>query len=370
MRLLFVARAIDGMAGGVERIITVLMNALSARGHQVSLLTWDLANAQSFYPIEPGIIWHRLGLGDPKVRASAALMIRRGRVVRGVIRRDKPQVIVCFQDGPFRAICGYSLGLRVPLIAAERNAPDRFDHTSAARHRGLIYQTLRLAARVTIQCESYRDLYPDFLQSRLVCIPNPVQPVFVRARPDAQNTEGRYRLLSVGRLSFQKNYQVLIEAFSRLAGRYPNWDLAIVGEGEDRISLEELTRTLGLENRVLLPGVTKTIGEWYASSHLFCLSSRWEGFPNALAEALAHGLPAVGFAGCAGVRDLITSGHSGFLAPGNGDVEELTDALGRAMNSAEVRRSMGAAASQSVRSFDPGQVLSKWEELLSEVALE
>ena len=176
MRLLFVARAIDGMAGGVERIITVLMNALSAREHQVNLLTWDLANAQSFYPIEPGIIWHRLGLGDPKVRASAALMMRRGRVVRGVIRREKPQVIVCFQDGPFRAICGYSLGLRVPLIAAERNAPDRFDHTSAARHRGLIYQTLRLAARVTIQCESYRDLYPDFLQSRLVCIPNPVQP--------------------------------------------------------------------------------------------------------------------------------------------------------------------------------------------------
>lgn len=370
MKLLFVARAIDGMAGGVERIITVLMNALSARGHQVSLLTWDLTGAQSFYPIDPEIVWHRLGLGDPKVRASAALMMRRRKAVRRVVRQQRPQVIVCFQDGPFVAIRGYTLGLGIPVIAAERNAPDRFDHTSAARYRGLIYQALRLAARVTIQCESYRALYPTFLQSRIVCIPNPVEPASARARPDVPNAEGRYRLLSVGRLGYQKNYQVLIAAFARLASRYPNWDLAIVGEGEDRASLEKLTKIHGLEDRVLLPGVTNSIGEWYASSHLFCLSSRWEGFPNALAEALAHGLPAVGFAECAGVRDLITSGSTGFLAPGNGDIDGLAETLGKAMEDAEVRRLMGAAASQSVRSFHPGQVLSQWEELLSEVAVE
>jgi GalNAc-alpha-(1->4)-GalNAc-alpha-(1->3)-diNAcBac-PP-undecaprenol alpha-1,4-N-acetyl-D-galactosaminyltransferase len=367
MKLLFVARAIDRMAGGVERIITALMNALSARGHQVNLLTWDLVNAQSFYPIEPEIIWYRLGLGDPKVRASAALMMRRCRAVRRAIRRAKPQVIVCFQDGPFRAICGYTLGLGVPIIAAERNAPDRFDHISAARYQGIIYQTLRFAARVTIQCESYRDLYPDFLQPRLVCIPNPVQPASVRARPDAPNKEGRYRLLSVGRLSFQKNYRVLIEAFSRLAARYANWDLAIVGEGEDRIQLEQLTRTLGLESRVVLPGVTKNIGEWYASSHLFCLSSRWEGFPNALAEALAHGLPAVGFAGCAGVRDLIAHGRSGLLAAGNGDAGSLALALEKAMSNSDLRRSMGSEAIIGVQPYHPSQIFSKWEELLSEV---
>jgi glycosyltransferase involved in cell wall biosynthesis len=370
MRLLFVARAIDGMAGGVERIITVLMNALSARGHQVNLLTWDAARAQSFYPIDPEITWHRLGLGDPESRASAALMMRRRKAVRRVIRQQQPQVIVCFQDGPFVAIRAYSLGLGVPVIAAERNAPARFDHTSAVRYRGLIYQALRLAARVTIQCESYRELYPAFLQSRIVCIPNPVEPAAARARPEAPNAEGRYRLLSVGRLGYQKNYQVLIAAFSRLARRYPDWDLAILGEGEDRAPLEELVRMHGLECRVSLPGVTKSIAEWYASSHLFCLSSRWEGFPNALAEALAHGLPAVGFAECAGVRDLIAPGVTGFLAPGNGDVDALAEALGKAMDDAEVRRHMGSAARESVRSFHPGQVLSQWEELLSEVALE
>ncbi|MGD9501085.1 MAG: glycosyltransferase family 4 protein [Methyloceanibacter sp.] len=368
MRLLFVARAIDGMAGGVERIITVLMNALSSRGHQVDLLTWDRASAQSFYPIDSEIVWHRLGLGDPKVRASAGLMLRRRQAVRRVIRQRQPQVIVCFQDGPYVAVRGYSLGLGVPVIAAERNAPDRFDHTSAARYRGIIYQALRLAARITVQCESYRERYPAFLQSRIVCIPNPVEPASAQARPDMPDGAGRYRLLSVGRLGYQKNYQVLVAAFARLAARYPDWDLAIVGEGEDRASLEAFIGAKGLENRVFLPGVTKSIDEWYASSHLFCLSSRWEGFPNALAEALAHGLPAVGFADCAGVRDLIVSGSTGFLAPGNGDVDALAEALGKAMQDAEARRRMSSAASESVRSFHPGQVLSKWEELLSEVA--
>jgi glycosyltransferase involved in cell wall biosynthesis len=367
---MFVARVIDGMAGGVERIITVLMNALSSRGHQVDLLTWDSASARSFYPIGPEVVWHRLGLGDPSVRASAGLMMRRRRAVRRVIRQQKPQAIVCFQDGPFVAIRAYSFGLGVPVVAAERNAPDRFDHTSAMRYRGIIYQALRLAARITIQCESYRQLYPAFLQSRIVCIPNPVEPASLQARPDVPNAEGRFRLLSVGRLGYQKNYQALIAAFSRLAARYSDWDMAIVGEGEDRASLEALVGAEGLENHLFLPGVTKSIDEWYASSHLFCLSSRWEGFPNALAEALAHGLPAVGFAECAGVRDLIVAGSTGFLAPGNGDVDALAQALGRAMDDAEARRRMSSAARESIRSFHPGLILSKWEELLCEVARE
>jgi glycosyltransferase involved in cell wall biosynthesis len=171
-------------------------------------------------------------------------------------------------------------------------------------------------------------------------------------------------------LGYQKNYQVLIAAFSRLAARYPDWDLAIIGEGEDRASLEALVSTRGLEHRVFLPGVTKSIAEWYASSHLFCLASRWEGFPNALAEALAHGLPAVGFAECAGVRDLIMPGKTGLLAPGNRDVDALAEFLGKLMDNTRARCRMGSAAGESVRGFQPAQIWSKWEALLSEVARE
>jgi GalNAc-alpha-(1->4)-GalNAc-alpha-(1->3)-diNAcBac-PP-undecaprenol alpha-1,4-N-acetyl-D-galactosaminyltransferase len=368
MRVMFVARAVNRIAGGVERMITMVMNTLAARDHAVDLLTWDLAGAEAFYPMTAAITWHRLDMGNPQVRASNLLRLRRARTVRALIGQRKPQVIVCFQDGPFMAIRAYTLGFHIPVIVCERNAPHRFDHIAAGQYRGLIYQSFRFAARIVIQCESYRTLYPNFLHGRVVCIPNPVLPATVHAQPDVPGPCNRYRLLSVGRLGFQKNYDVLIEAFARLAPKFPDWDLAIVGEGGDRTRLEALIRACGLEGRVALPGTTKSIAQWYSSSHLFCLPSRWEGFPNALAEALAHGLPAVGFAECAGMQDLIAHGHSGLLAEGNGEPSSLALALEKAMSNGELRRSMGLEGIESVTRFDPQEIFLRWEQVLGEMA--
>jgi glycosyltransferase involved in cell wall biosynthesis len=364
--MMFVARAIDRTAGGVERIITAVMNAMVARGHEVDLLTWDLAGAEAFYPMASSITWHRLNLGDPNVRAGNRLMLRRAHEIRANISRRKPLVIVCFQDGPFMAIRAYTLGIGIPVIAAERNSPSRFEHITAGK--SLIYQSFRFAARLLIQCESYRTLYPNFLQHKIVCIPNPVSRAAVQARPDLPGSHGRFRLLSVGRLGFQKNYEVLIEAFAHLLPKFPDWELVIVGDGEARSELEALIKRRGLESKVTLPGTTNSIADWYASSHLFCLASRWEGFPNALAEALAHGLPAVGFAECAGVRDLIDEGRSGLLAVGSGDVVSLARTLETAMSRTDLRRSMSSQAVDSIRRFDPAKIFGQWEDLLVGVA--
>jgi glycosyltransferase involved in cell wall biosynthesis len=119
---------------------------------------------------------------------------------------------------------------------------------------------------------------------------------------------------------------------------------------------------------VLLPGVSSSVEKWYVSSHLFCLPSQWEGFPNALAEALAHGLPGVGFAGCAGVRDLIVHGINGYLADSNGDVVTLAKALEVLMSNPCLRASMSPKAIESVGPFEAHRIFSQWEKLLSEVA--
>jgi GalNAc-alpha-(1->4)-GalNAc-alpha-(1->3)-diNAcBac-PP-undecaprenol alpha-1,4-N-acetyl-D-galactosaminyltransferase len=367
MRVMFVARAVDRVAGGVERMVITVMNALTDRGHEVDLLTWDLPDARSFYPMTAKITWHRLGLGDPQVRASSFLRLRRAQAVRGIVAQRRPQVIVCFQDGPFMAVRAYTLGLKIPTVVSERNAPSRFDHIAAGRYRHLIYQTFRLAIGVVVQCESHRALYPSFLHKRIVCIPNPVLPTALQARPDIPGPDCRYRLLSVGRLGFQKNYSILIEAFGRLASQFPNWDLSIIGEGKDRKDLEALIRSHSLEDRVVLHGTTKSIAQWYASSHLFCLPSRWEGFPNALAEALAHGLPAIGFAGCAGVNDLIVNGHNGLLAEGNDNIEGLTHTLEMLLGRGTLRRAMGSQGPDTVRQFDPTGIFVRWEGFLSSV---
>ena len=167
MRLLFVARAIDNMAGGVERMIVSIMNALSPR-HEISLLTWDSYDATTFYPMAEQISWHRLNIGDPREKADLVTMLARLVKVRRLINDITPDVIVCFQGGSFRSMQLYTAGLGIPLIAAERTSPSFYDHTNSRRVRLIEHQVFRVAWRITIQFERYRDLYPTHLRARMV----------------------------------------------------------------------------------------------------------------------------------------------------------------------------------------------------------
>ena len=367
MRLLFSNRQMGGMVGGVQRAITTVMNGMAARGHEVAILTWDRADAEAFFPIAPEIRWHRLDAGDIASRASVRDRLRRAKKVREVVRSFRPQVGIGFRGGQFLVARLYSLGLGVPMIAAERGAPARFRHMpGGSRRRFIEFNGMRLARKVVIQCESYRSQYPAFLRDKIVVIPNPVFPADRQASPERPDREGRLRILSVGRLSHQKNYESLIRAFAGFAGRFPSWDLVILGEGDRRTALEGIVREADLSGRVRLPGAESDVAEWYQGAHLFCLPSRHEGFPNALAEAHAHGLPAVGFAGCAGVDEIVEDGKTGLLAAGNGDVETLSQSLARLMSQPEQRRAMGAAGRKAMEAYRPGIVMDAWERLFEE----
>lgn len=364
MRLAFAARALDRMAGGVERMVIALANEMAARGHDVALFTWDRAGAEVFYPISPAILWHKLDLGDAAVKAGPLLRARRGLAMRRAMRAFRPDVITAFQGGTFLATRLYCAGMGVPVIATERNAPQLHDYTSSGeKGKQAAFRAFRLARFLVVQCEAYLPLHPAYLHKKLLAIPNPVYPAAMQARPHAPGEDGRLRLLSVGRLAFQKNYECLIAAFARLAPRFPQWDLVITGEGEKRAEVEALVGETGLGARIHLLGAVKNLPAHYAASHLFCLPSRWEGFPNALAEALAHGLPSVGFSESAGVNVLIEHEKTGLLAPGNGDPETLAQALATLMTDTDNRRAMGEAARASMAQYAPEAVMDRWENL-------
>jgi glycosyltransferase involved in cell wall biosynthesis len=366
MKLLLVCRAFDNVAGGVERMGTALMNEMCRRGHEVSLLTWDRSEAEAFYKFDKRITWHALDMGDYLQKAGWMLRFKRARRVRRLVKNLNPALILAFQHGTFLSTRLFTFGLGIPTLAAERNAPSRFDHLKAGRYKNLIFQSFRLATRITIQCESYRNEYPAYLRSRIVTIPNPVFPAHNHACP--QGEPGHLKtLLSIGRLSYQKNFCVLLRAFAKLHKDFPQWRLVIAGEGEDRPRLEAEIADHGLADRVTLPGATEDVESLYCGSHLFCLPSRWEGFPNVLAEALSHGLPAVGFEGCAGVRDLIQQGENGLLAEGNGNEESLARCLRTLMEDDARRAQMGEAGMQSVKPYHPQHVFDRWESLFIEV---
>ena len=365
MRIMVVARAIDRIAGGVEHMASLLMNEMTARGHKVELMSWDLAGASSFFALAPGIIWHKLDRGDPHNKAGLRLMGGRAGAIRRIMRASRPDVIIAFQHGPFISTRFYCAGLDLPIIAAEREAPTRFEHLKAGKWRRMIFHSFRLAQKVTVQLESYRSIYPSYLHDRIIAIPNPVPPALNRADPD-RAINGRFQLLSIGRLAYQKNFGALIDAFASVAASAPDWDLVIVGEGEERNRLDELIRQRRLTDRISLPGNSRDVAAYYRSSHAFCLPARWEGFPNALAEALAHGLPSIGFAGCSGVNELIRHGENGLLAGGNGDTRTLAEAIAGVTANAAIRRRMGDAAPESVTCYAPSGIFDRWERLLRE----
>lgn len=354
------------MAGGVERMIVTIMNEMVRRGHDVALFTWDPVDAVAFYSIDPSIDWYRLNMGDPSQKAGFSARIKRAPQVRKLVLEFSPDVIVCFQGGPFKALLAYTLGLGIPIVAAERTSPSLYEFVGRGmRAKRREHFLFRFASKITVQFDRYRTAYPQTLQSLIVETPNPVAQANLQAAPEQANEKGRYTLLSVGRLSFQKNYEVLLKAFERIAHDFPDWDLLVLGEGEDREKLQTLIEGSDvLLGRVNIPGAVSDVSKYYAHAHLFCLPSRWEGFPNALAEALAHGLPSVGFAECDGVADLVAPGRTGLTAEGNNNAETLSLVLAELMADPSKRIKMGETARASMQKYRPEKCFDRWEEVL------
>lgn len=363
MKILFVCRKFDRVAGGVERMSIVLMNEMVARGHDVALLTWDRRDAVPHYQLSAEVAWKKLKLGDPERRAGWGLRLKRQCAIRRFARDFRPDVIIGFQSGTFLAARVAVLGKRIPVIAAERNSPQRFDFLSGGKFRHATFAALLLARCVTVQFASYIPIYPRYLRKRIRAIPNPVWPVAAAqaaGRTDGAR-DGARMVLNVGRLSCQKNQKFLIDAFAKIAGAFPDWRLVLVGDGELADVLEARVRDLHLAGRVVFTGGQNNVAAWYAGADLFALPSHFEGFPNALAEAMSHGLPAIGLKATVGVNELIVHGRNGLLT--DSSIDAFAAGLRNLMSDTDLRAAFGAKARCLVQRYQPTTVFDQWEDL-------
>jgi glycosyltransferase involved in cell wall biosynthesis len=350
--------------GGAERTMSYLVAHLAEREHEVSLLTLERPDASSFYPLPGSVEVIRIDkLGGWGINRAFRVLSRPYRM-RNEIRARTPDVIVSFMDTMNVAAILSCVGRSIPVIVSERNDP--------ALHRiGRAKELLRnslytKASLVVVQTERVARYFSESLLSKLRIIANPVPVAPAQARPDQFNKSGRLRLIAIGRLEPHKNFDRLIESFARLALQQPNWDLRILGEGPERRKLTSLVRSLGLDSRVELPGLVQDVWSDLAASHLIAAPSSYEGFPNALAEGLSAGLPAIGRKGVSGVEDLIVDGKTGFLVEDG--LDPLTDALSTLMSGAKMRSEFGEAARKHVLRWSPAHILGVWEATLSEVA--
>jgi GalNAc-alpha-(1->4)-GalNAc-alpha-(1->3)-diNAcBac-PP-undecaprenol alpha-1,4-N-acetyl-D-galactosaminyltransferase len=366
MRITLVISSVGG--GGAEGVLTRMANYWAERAHKVMLITVGSAKDDDPLQLHPEIRRIFLGLmGDsPHVVAAWWNNFRRLTRLRQAIKVSHPDVVLSFIDRTNVLTLAASLGLGIPVIVSERNDPRHHDiGTVWARLRHLLYPQ---AAAVVVQTDGVRIWAERFLKShRVHVIPNAVSvPDGVRKGRTEIKPPG-WKVAAMARLQPQKGLDILLKAFAQCARKHADWSLIIVGEGGERKRLEALAIELGIANRVSMPGRMRYPWRTLCGTDLFVLSSNYEGFPNALMEAMACGLPAISTDCPSGPREIIRDGVDGLLVPPN-DVAGLAGAMDRLMADPTERQRFGARAPEVVERFSRDKIMSLWDELLSRIS--
>lgn len=352
--------------GGAERMLAFIANYLAENGWKVTVVTFTekkdqfklCANVRRLSALVPSS-----GVGMISRLREAVL---RHTKLRSVILNSKPEVVITFLDECNVRVLMALFGSGVPVIAAERNDPHYqklpFPWSTLRR---LFYPA---AAALAIQTQSASLYFSARVRARTRIIPNPVPPSKVMLPFGTMNSGAREqkRIVGLGRLAWQKGFDLLIEAFSQIAAAHPEWTLIIYGEGERRNALESLVRTKSLESRVILPGAVQQVPTVLSEASVFVLSSRYEGFPNALCEAMACGLPVISFDCPSGPNEIIRHNIDGILVKA-GDIEALAKALDTLIRDNNLRRSLAVRATEITKRFEVKKIMNMWEELLRSV---
>lgn len=353
--------------GGAERVASSLCNHWVKLGYEVMLVPTFSGRGDCLYALDQDVKLSYLADHLLSNQSFLPNKLRRFIQLRRMIKSNHPDVIISFLTSVNVVVILASIGLDKRVVISERNHPGLSKTLGFFRlMRRLIY---RWASMVVVQTkENERWVRRNCFTSKVMTIPNPVEFPLRIGEPSIQPgfsiPEDRKIVLGVGRLTEQKGFCYLITAFAGLQQEFSEWDLVILGEGGLRRSLEDQSQKYHLEKRVHFPGRVGNLSDWYARAELYVLSSGFEGFPNTLLEAMAHGLPVISFDCDTGPRDIIQPDVSGLLVPLPAGVEGLTIALRKLMSNDGLRERMGNAALDVRQRFSMEAVNQKWSQAL------
>jgi len=377
MRVTFVIASLRG--GGSERATVNMANYWAARGWTVSIVTMYQGHVEPVaYVLDERVVHHDLNWEVPfrdrpeppaemlrQIDAALAIFTPKSReyfrglhpllaTLRKSIIDTRPQAIISMINSTNIRTIAATRGLGVRVFVSERGIARPYANEK------LRTEAYRLATAVVALTAGDLAYYVRQGVRRGAWIPN---PVFPRDVPRRDDRNGARVLASLGRLSWEKGYDLLIKSFARIAAEHPQWRLEIWGRGSDREKLEASIAKLGVADRIILPGFTSANDDVLARADLYVQPSRREGFPNALCEAMASGLPVIAFDCSPGVRMIVRHGVDGVLVP-KGEVGSLARALGGLMRDEAERSRLGARAPEVVQRFSVDEVMGRWEEML------
>ena len=367
MKCLFL---ITGMPmGGAERVMSTLANELVSQGHQVRLIT--LKEAISAYKLDQRVEF--IG-GNAKAEShnrvirfvqSSIAAIKGAIFYRKQLKEYNPDIVLSFLTNTnlLAVINNYISRKKYPIIISERCDPRK-------RSKLLINLCNRVYPLADcIVCQS-REIENYFLEKKpnaiTSVIPNPVKEECI----NTQSINKRKNLIvSAGRLNNQKNYDLLIDAFSDIEKDYSDYYVEIYGQGPEKDRLQEKVNQLGLQERILFKGVKTNVMKHISDAKLYIMSSDFEGFPNALVEAMASGLPVISTDFPTGVaRELIRDEENGYVIP-VGDRKKLSQAMVKIISNEEIQKKMSTNNVKLREQLNVNNIVSKWNKLFMETIM-
>ncbi|WP_018653235.1 glycosyltransferase [Actinomadura flavalba] len=356
--------------GGVQTWAHFMGRLFTERGHRVHLIgmvrpAWTHDHGPAPYATTvlhaeaPGGTWEPQGLRDrfhPDRRARRAERWRGVARLAAILRNARPGAVAVVAEVWSMEWVQRAAPPGMPVIGMvhESHAASKL-----ARRHGRILRHFADADRLLALTCADADAFARDGLTNTGHLPNPLHIV-----PDGRARLDAPVVVRLGRLDYDKGQDLLLEAWSLVAPAAPAWTLRVHGAdksgGREERRLHELARDLGIADSVEWPGRTTAIGPALRAGSVFALTSREEGFPLAIMEAMAHGLPCVAFDCAPGVRELITDGVDGLVTPA-GDVPAFAAALRALIDDPALRRSLGAAARTSVRRFDPDAIAARWD---------
>ena len=360
-------------SGGAEKVMCAMAGHFAASGHDVLFLTRDLRHGKPFYPLNErvkleqrnrkygklrhlcGKILKATGLIDAFPEFDRDLFIANNN--REIIDAFRPDAIVATSPADAVELLTGQTGL-APVIVTLHSCPSYFfkDKKKTEEYKKI----LKRVAAIQVLPPSFAEDVKPYYDGRIEVIGNSIEQS--ETKPDYT----KKRIIFLARVEPDKQQYELTRAFCKIAKGFPDWTVDLYGDithPDYKNKCVDLSRSCGVENQIVFHGITTDVPAALAEASVCAFPSKFEGFSMGLAEALAAGLPAVGFKSAGGVNELIKDGDNGFLAT---DVDDFAEKLKLLMTDENLRRSMGRKAKQSMAAFAPAVVWKQWDALIDE----
>lgn len=376
-------------SGGVEKVICKFANEMLKRGHEVTVLYIDQKEGTSFFPLDHRVKTINILYENGQKAISEKLPVRLracrefwrlfslkkarainaeykgklyGRQIQKMISQQKPDVVVACSEQSIKYVID-DAKCKVPVIGMIHSGC----HETIPELSGAELFAMGKCKAIQVLLPSYIDICKQYIRgTHFIAIGNVVEQTTRLAKYDGKKI---HKIVCVGMLSGRKNQQLLADAFALIAHKYPGWSVEFWGNYHSTKGMRiKKYIEKGESPQLKIMGTTTNIEEVYASADIFCMPSYLEGFPLALTEAMAAGLPAVGLKSCHAVAELIENEKSGLLV--DNTKEALAAALERLMNDLTLRKRMGQEACRAMEAYAPDVIWGEWEDLLLHVGSE